>query len=68
MKRALQRRVVFDRLKEHHDVTKRVVYGLDPEAEVYLFGSVAEGRSNLSSDIHVLIVTKMDPAKVHLEL
>ena len=68
MKRALQRRRVFDSLKEHLDVIKRVVCGLDPNAEVYLFGSVAEARSNLSSDIDVLVVTKVEPAKVHLEL
>ena len=68
MKRVLQRRVVFDRLKKHLDIIKRVVYELDPEAEIYLFGSFAEGRSNLSNDIEILIVTKMDSAKVHLEL
>jgi predicted nucleotidyltransferase len=31
---------------------------IDPEAEVYLFGSVAEGRHLYSSDVDVLIVTK----------
>jgi len=68
VKRALQKRRVFNSLKEHLDVIKRVVCGLDPNAEVYLFGSVAEGRSNLASDIDILIVTKVDPAEVHMEL
>ncbi len=44
VKRALQKRRVFNSLKEHLDVIKRGVCGLDPDAEVYLFGSVAEGR------------------------
>jgi len=68
VKRALQKRRVFDSLKEHLDVLKRVVCELDPDAEVYLFGSVAESRSNLASDIDILIVTKVNPAKVHFEL
>ncbi|NHV96395.1 MAG: nucleotidyltransferase domain-containing protein [Thaumarchaeota archaeon] len=68
VKRALQRRAVFNKLQEHLQIIKTVVQSLDPDAEVYLFGSVAEGRSNLSSDIDILIVTKTDPATVHLEL
>lgn len=37
---------------------------IDPNAEVYLFGSVAEGRHLLSSDIDVLAITAADPGLV----
>lgn len=33
-----------------------------------MFGSVVEGRYNYSSDIDVLVVTRVNPANVHLEL
>lgn len=64
----MQRRLVFQGLQGYLEVIKRVVGELDPEAEVYLFGSVAEGRNNLSSDIDILIVSRVDPATVHLKL
>ncbi|RLG17193.1 nucleotidyltransferase domain-containing protein [Nanoarchaeota archaeon] len=54
---ALRRRKVFARLGELLQRIKKRVLELDPEAEVYLFGSVAEGRSTYSSDIDVLVVT-----------
>ena len=41
---------------------------LDTDAEVYLFGSVADGRYLLSSDIDILLVTEMSPGKVIAEL
>jgi len=41
---------------------------MDPRAEVYLFGSVAENRHTYSSDADVLIITEEEPAKVRLEL
>lgn len=37
---------------------------LDKGAEVYLFGSVAEGRHLLSSDIDILVVTEIPPEVV----
>lgn len=33
-----------------------------------MFGSVAEKKHNYSSDVDILIITKLDPAKVHSEL
>ncbi len=33
-----------------------------------MFSSVVEGKYNLSSDIDVLVITKLHPAKVHAEL
>ena len=41
-----------------------LVKELDEDAEVYLFGSVAEGKHTLSSDIDVLVVTNQPPGKV----
>ena len=37
---------------------------IDRNAEVYLFGSVAEGRHTLSSDIDILVVTEKSPGEV----
>ena len=68
VERALKRREVFRRLWEHLETVKSVVLKLDPEAEVFLFGSVAEGNYNYSSDIDVLIVTEQQPAKIYSEL
>ncbi|MEM3019354.1 MAG: nucleotidyltransferase domain-containing protein, partial [Candidatus Bathyarchaeia archaeon] len=42
--------------------------GMDSEADVYLFGSLAEGRHTYSSDIDILIVTKRKPEVVIAEL
>jgi predicted nucleotidyltransferase len=66
VKTALRRREAFKRLAENLDVIKRAVHKLDPEAEI--FGSVAENRYNYSSDIDVLIITRIHPATVHFEL
>ncbi|MGC9072335.1 MAG: nucleotidyltransferase domain-containing protein [Acidilobus sp.] len=61
---ARRRAEVFSRLKDYLRKAVEVVKGLDPSAEVYLFGSVAEGRWLLSSDIDVLIVTDLRPEVV----
>jgi predicted nucleotidyltransferase len=58
----------FKRLAENLDVIKRTVHKLDPEAEIFIFGSVAENRCNYSSDIDVLIITRIHPATAHFEL
>lgn len=41
---------------------------MDPEAEVFLFGSVAEGKYVFSSDIDILIITNANPGNVLAEL
>jgi predicted nucleotidyltransferase len=46
----------------------RVVEGIDPYAEVYLFGSVVEGKLLFSSDIDILVVTNTPPGKLLAEL
>jgi len=68
VKTALRRREAFNKLEEHLDVIKKTVRKLDPEAEIFIFGSVAENRYNYSSDIDVLIITRVHPGVVHLEL
>ncbi len=65
---AKRRAKIFSRLEEHLRVIVNTVKSLDPEAEVYLFGSVAEGRHLLSSDIDVLVVTEAHPGTVLAEL
>jgi len=48
---ALRRQRVFRELDSWLRKIAKVVKEMDPEAEVYLFGSVAEGRYTFSSDI-----------------
>ena len=68
VKTALKRREVFRNLDRHLHTIKETITKLDSHAEAYLFGSVAENRHTYSSDIDVLVVTKAEPAIVHLEL
>ncbi|MEM3549830.1 MAG: nucleotidyltransferase domain-containing protein [Candidatus Bathyarchaeia archaeon] len=65
---ALKRRDTFKNLKENLKTLKNVVKKLDQEAQIYLFGSVAEESYTYSSDIDILIITKLYPAKIHAEL
>jgi len=55
-------------LKRYLRIIKEVVRKIDPNAEVFLFGSVAEGKHTYSSDIDVLVVTNLEPGRVHFEL
>jgi len=68
IKNALKRQEAFKNLKKNLQTIKETVKKLDPNAEVYLFGSVAEKKYNYSSDIDILIITKLKPAKIHAEL
>ena len=65
---ARRRGEVFENLGTYLRRLVEVVKGLDPSSEVYLFGSVAEGRYLLSSDIDVLVVAGASPGKVLAEL
>jgi predicted nucleotidyltransferase len=67
-KMAIKRREVFQNLEKYLKVICEVSRKIDEESKVYLFGSVVENRNTYSSDIDVLIVTRKDPAKFHLEL
>ena len=51
---------VLEYLRNYREVAERVrdiVRGVDPEAKVYVFGSVVEGRYTALSDIDILIIT-----------
>ncbi|MEM0495306.1 MAG: nucleotidyltransferase domain-containing protein [Thermofilum sp.] len=65
---AKRRARIFSDLDKHLKTIADTVKRLDEKAEVYLFGSVAEGRHLLSSDIDVLVVTDAAPAHVIAEL
>jgi len=61
---ALERRQIFSNLKTYLEKLKEMVLKVDPRAEVYVFGSVAEDRYNYSSDVDILVVTEVDKLKV----
>jgi len=52
-----RRRRVFSRLWEYLAAIREAVRELDPDAEVYLFGSVARGEARPDSDVDVLVVS-----------
>ncbi len=64
VREARRRAEVFGKLDEYLRKIAEIIMKLDPRAEVYLFGSVAENRHLLSSDIDVLVVTEMSPGEV----
>ena len=68
IKAALERQEVFRNLDKHLQSIKETARKLDPDAEIYLFGSVAEKKHNYSSDIEVLIITKTKLGRVLAEL
>ena len=65
---ARRRAEIFRSLDRYLKIIAEIVSILDEKAEVYLFGSVAEGKHLLSSDIDILIVTNTPPSKVLAEL
>ncbi len=68
VKLAKHRAEVFRNLEYYLKVIVKAVKELDEKAEVYLFGSVAEGTYTLSSDIDVLVVTDQPPENVLVKL
>lgn len=68
VKTALRRQEAFKNLAKHLQTIKSTVHKLDPEAEVYMFGSVVTKRHSYSSDIDILVITKLYPAEVYSEL
>lgn len=65
---AKRRRKVFESLDNWLEVIRAVVRKMDAGAGVYLFGSVAESKHTYSSDIDVLVATRMKPESVIAEL
>jgi len=68
VKAALKRKEAYNNLPKHLEKIKKTVLSLDSKAQLYLFGSVAEKTNNFSSDIDILIITGLDPAKINCEL
>ena len=65
---ARERKRIFENLNVYLKKVVEIVKRLDEDAEVYMFGSVVEGRYLLSSDIDIIIVTYLNPGKVLAEL
>lgn len=63
-----RRAQIFNNMDVHLKAIADAVKKLDENAEAYLFGSVAEGKYLLSSDIDMLIITDLSPAQVIAEL
>lgn len=65
---AAYRRHIFQNLDKYLRKILEVARKLDDRSEVYLFGSVAEGRYILSSDIDILVVTEVKPELILAEM
>jgi len=55
--------------REYIKVARRVkgiVHSIDPDAKVYVFGSVVRGEATAMSDIDILVVTKMIERKYEM--
>ncbi len=61
---ALRRRELFDNLTAYLERFKMIVLKVDPNAEMNVFGSVAEGTHNYSSDVDILVITEEDRVKM----
>jgi len=64
VKEAERRREVFKNLQKILEEIKKTLIDMDKESRVFLFGSVARGEYALTSDIDVLILTKLKPSEV----
>ncbi|MEM3831713.1 MAG: nucleotidyltransferase domain-containing protein [Sulfolobales archaeon] len=64
IREAKRRAEIFSNLDKYLRKIAEIVASLDPDAEVYLFGSVAENKHLLSSDIDVLVATRISPGEV----
>ena len=61
---AKRRAEIFRDLDKYLKKIVEIVKELNRNAGVYLFGSVAEGKHLLSSDIDILVVTNLAPGEV----
>ena len=59
-----RRRKYFENLDFYLDLIKKRINKIFPDAKIYLFGSVVEGRTHPHSDIDVAVVTDKAPRKV----
>lgn len=68
VKLARHKAEIFRNLKHYLKIAVEAIKELDENAEVYIFGSVAEGTHTLSSDIDILVVTERPPEEVLVKL
>ncbi|MCS6769769.1 MAG: nucleotidyltransferase domain-containing protein [Candidatus Caldarchaeum sp.] len=68
VERARMRRKVFQNLETYLRDLRVLMLGLDRDSKLYLFGSVARGEHVMMSDVDVLVVTELEPARVIAEL
>lgn len=64
VKEARRRAEIFSNLAKYLKIIVDSVREIDSSAKIYLFGSVAEGRHLLSSDIDILVVTNLSPSTI----
>jgi predicted nucleotidyltransferase len=64
VKEAKRRREVFRNLQKILEEIKKILINMDKESRVFLFGSVVKEEYALTSDIDVLILTKLKPSEV----
>lgn len=64
----MRRQEIFKNLSKYLNIVVKAVKEIDETASIYLFGSVAEGKYTIASDIDVLIVTKAKPSDVLTKL
>ncbi len=69
VREARRRQEIFKNLQKYLSAIKETVREkVDRNAEIYLFGSVAEGTHLYSSDIDVLVVSDVKSEKVRVAL
>ncbi|MEM3957584.1 MAG: nucleotidyltransferase domain-containing protein [Thermoproteota archaeon] len=68
IREAARREEVFKNLPELLKRVKKVMSEADKESKVFLFGSVSSGEHVLTSDIDLLILTKLKPSEVIAKL
>ena len=65
---AKHRAHIFKNLDKYLRKIAEIIKEIDKEAQIYLFGSVAEKKHLLSSDIDILVVTDKPPGLILSEL
>jgi predicted nucleotidyltransferase len=65
---AKRRREIFENLDEYLKKIVETVRKIDSNTELYLFGSAAEGKHLISSDIDILVVSNLQPGRIIAEL
>ncbi|MCS7144743.1 MAG: nucleotidyltransferase domain-containing protein [Archaeoglobaceae archaeon] len=61
---ARKERIYFEKYMEYAKKIKEIAIELLGNADVFLFGSVVEGKATMASDIDVLIVSKNTPKRI----